>query len=301
MKDLKYMIRRGIYYLYAHIKYHTLFWRLFNKRRMKLFKQNRPELSDIQKRVLRDLQREGIATTTLKELFPEEDKLSVLQEFTEKQARKRQSVNHKKKFLVDYFEEIAELKMHNPFLQTALSPQILDVANSYMEMYSTLVFFTLQKTLPSALPLRNSQNWHRDPQEKRIVKVFIYLNDVGEDAGPFVYVNQSAPEYKKYGHLFPQKIPAGSYPGTEAVVKEIPESEHRKMTGKAGTIVFCNTNGLHYGGVATKNPRIMSTFGYTSGTYRENKQYYYDASFEAELKSMIPQANHAIRRRWKNR
>ena len=54
-------------------------------------------------------------------------------------------------------------------------------------------------------------------------KVFIYLSDVDETAGPFIYVKGSAmrgtnPAYRT---LFPQKKPLGSYPNAEDVRKEL--------------------------------------------------------------------------------
>ena len=44
----------------------------------------------------------------------------------------------------------------------------------------------------------------------------------------------------------------------------IPPEAIKTFTGKAGTMIFCDTSGLHQGGYATGKERIMSTFGYYS-------------------------------------
>jgi len=298
LSHLRHAVNRELFKVYARVKYPPPVWKLLNHKRVSLFHRNRPELNEVQQKIVTDLQKEGISITTLEKLFPSEN---VLEAF-KAEARRRESVgslNHKKQFLEDYWDECVELDFQNPFLKYALSPTILDTVNTYMEMYTNLIYFTLQKTIPSGnSPLRNSQNWHRDPQEFKIVKVFCYLNDVDMSAGPFTYVPQSAPGFKKYGKLFPQQLPAGSYPGNENVERTIPKEDIHYLTGKAGTVIFCNTNGIHKGGDATASPRLMSTFGYTSGTYRENRNYYFDMVFLNNTQSLPLSSQMAVRRKW---
>lgn len=276
-------------------------WNYFNRESVEKFRQNPPRLNDVQQRILQDLQSDGIATTTLDELFPGQNVLKIFQDYAEKRE-KDGSINHKKKFLVDYWDECVELDINNPFLKYALNPTILDVANSYMGMWCSLLYFTLQKTIPVKGDLTNSQNWHRDPQELKVVKVFTYLNDIDENSGPFTYVKKSAPTFDHpYAKLFPQQLPYGSYPGNEKVESTINKEDVRPMTGKAGTVIFCDTNGLHYGGVAKTSPRIMSTFGYSAHTYRENKLYFFDNEFLDSIKSYPKQSRHALRFEWRQR
>ena len=54
---------------------------------------------------------------------------------------------------------------------------------------------------PNAKKRVASQRWHRDPDDDHIVKMFIYLSDVAEEAGPFEYVRDSAAG-GRYGDLF---------------------------------------------------------------------------------------------------
>lgn len=297
--SLKHTINKNLFKVYAKVKYPIPAWKFFNSESVKLFEANKPALNELQTKILNDLRTTGISVTSLDELFPGENKLELFQSFA-KEREAAGSVNHKKKFLVDYWDEVVELDINNPFLSTALDATIIDVVNSYLEMYTSLLYFTLQKTVPKTGELQNSQHWHRDPQEKKVVKVFTYLNNVDENSGPFVYVPRSTPTHDHpYAKLFPQQVPAGSYPGTESVLEKVAKEDIIPMTGGPGTVVFCDTNGLHYGGAAKTGERIMSTFGYSAHSYRENKMYYYDDAFLKSIESFTPQAKHALRKQWK--
>tara|TARA_B100001939_G_scaffold323742_1_gene315200 strand:- start:258 stop:1163 length:906 start_codon:yes stop_codon:yes gene_type:complete len=300
--SIKNSINKNLFEVIAKAKYPLPIWKTLNHKNVALFKSNTPELNEVQNRILSDLKNTGIATTSLDELFPKENLLETLNAFAAKKEETG-STNHKKKFLVDYWDEVVELDINNPFLKTALSAKIIDVVNSYMEMYTSLMYFTLQKTIPIGEgELTNSQNWHRDPQEVKQVKVFTYLNDIDQNSGPFTYVPHSAPTHKhEYAKLFPQQPPQGSYPGNGQVEEKVKTEDIIPMLGKAGTMIFCDTNGLHYGGVAKTNPRIMSTFGYSAHTYKENKMYYYDQKFLDSITDFSPQAKHSIRPQWKNK
>ena len=218
-----------------------------------------------------DLQSTGIATSSLDELF-DSSLLPKLQEHI-LQLEKTLDTKTKKSYLLDYWKKIPPLSLEDPIMRLSLSSEILNVVNSYLGMHSQLAFFFLQKTeVRKGKEREYSQRWHRDPQEQRFCKVFIYLNDVDKSAGPFTYIPNSV-SGKQYGNLFPQKPPAGSYPEDGALEKAILESEHQIMTGKAGTIIFCDTTGLHRGGYATGKERIMTTFAYGAQTFRENIAY----------------------------
>jgi len=230
-----------------------------------------PILSSTQESILNNLKEKGIATTTLEDLF-DKSLLPELEAHIQK-LEKTLDTKTKKSYLNDYWEKTPPISLNDPIMKLSLSSQILDVVNSYLGMHSQLAFFFLQKTeVRDGKDREYSQRWHRDPQEQKFCKVFIYLNDVDETAGPFVYIPYSVTG-KKYGNLFPQKPPAGSYPSDENIEEKIPDSNHQIMTGKAGTIVFCDTTGLHRGGYATGKERIMSTFAYAAQTFRENIAY----------------------------
>jgi hypothetical protein len=93
-----------------------------------------------------------------------------------------------------------------------------------------------------------------------MLKVFLYASDVDERAGPLEYVvgsfarGPSGDVWRKPGGL------GQSYIGEEEVDERFPPSGRFTATGRAGTVVFCDTSGLHRGGLATGKPRVFATW-----------------------------------------
>lgn len=295
IRNAYYATRRFIFYLWARFKHPYLLWLLVNSGARRRLKNNPPHLDELGKRIVNDMRINGIATVHLDELFPQQNMLEKLQHY-EKAHRHNQQQYHKKKFFIDYWEEIPELRLDDDYMALMVNPRILDIVNSYLKMYSQIVFYTLQKTDVTGKGERTySQNWHRDPQEHTFCKVFIYLNDIDENAGPFTYVYGSA-YGQKYGELFPQDVPAGVYPPDEEVARAIDPADIHLMTAPAGTVIFCDTIGLHRGGYGTTTPRLMSTFSYGAPTFRENTSYWYSQETAEELKKLPSQSQFAVKK-----
>lgn len=171
----------------------------------------------------------------------------------------------KKGFLHPYWDEKSQFDLSNPFFALSLRPEVLSIVNSYDHMWRRCNYLHLTETVPvgDSAPT-HSQRWHRDPEEKRMVKVFIYLNDIDEEAGPFTYIKRSQFKSPKYGSLFPQKLPEGVYPAEDKVISAVDQKDIVVATGKAGSVIFCDTAGLHRGGYAKSKSRYMFTAFYPS-------------------------------------
>jgi hypothetical protein len=50
----------------------------------------------------------------------------------------------------------------------------------------------------------------------------------------------------------------------EDVQAQVPAEEIVTFTGSKGTLILCNTSGLHRGGFATAGPRVLATATYCS-------------------------------------
>lgn len=98
-----------------------------------------------------------------------------------------------------------------------------------------------------------TQNFHRDPEDFRLVKVFLLLNDVDENNGPFEFVNCS--------HLHPWK---NYY--IQDKTKDIfyKDKKITSCTGKKGTLIMADTNGLHRGKKILEHYRVMAVINYVS-------------------------------------
>lgn len=251
-----------------------------------MFNSHKPTLNATQNRILNSLKVDGIAITSLDDLFPGENMLSKLQSYASS-LKPETAEQGKKLFLQKYWDKHPIFDLSNPFLKLTLTPTIMNVVNSYMGMWTKLKYYDLALTIPvpEGTTAVQSQRWHRDPEEKKICKVFIYLSDVDETSGPFTHVKQS--NYgSKFGSLFPQYTPEGVYPPEGAVEKNIPSEYYLKATAPAGTVIFCDTSGIHRGGYATKKSRLMYTAFFSSGSYSEKAWYKTPADIDKVLNGM---------------
>jgi hypothetical protein len=254
------------------------FWfYVLNADARRVYLASQPKLSLLQKRLADELLENGIASTTLDELFPGKEMLSVLAQYKDTLPEIAEEDKFgKKKFLSHYWGLNPILDFSNPYLTFSIDPIVLDTVNAYMGMHALLKHYDLALTLPvpeGTLPSM-SQNWHRDPEEKRTCKVFIYLSDVDAGAGPFTYIPKTT-WHAKWGKLFPQRPPAGVYPNAQELEKAIPREHWKSMTAKAGTVLFGDPTGLHFGGYATKSSRLMFTASFTAPSFSERPWYRY--------------------------
>ena len=109
----------------------------------------------------------------------------------------------------------------------------------------------------------SSQRWHRDYNDKHLLKAFLYLVDVNEEMGPFQYVPGSQPG-GPYGDEWGWKPLGQNYPTEEELESRIPASAIHTFTAPKGTLIFCNTAGFHRGGFSTTDPRVLATVTYSS-------------------------------------
>ena len=145
-----------------------------------------------------------------------------------------------------------------------------------MGLYSRLNQLNYWYTIPLSKTDRlrvASQNWHRDPEDRKLVKVFIYYTDVDESSGPLEYLLESR-QGRRYSSWWLGK----SYPTPHKVEQRVPTKDRVVATGPEGTIIFCDTNGLHRGGFALENPRLLSVFAYISpaSPFNSQRQFVFD-------------------------
>lgn len=254
-----------IRYPYCAARSSWVMWKLLNRRGIVQFKTHRPNYTPVQERIISDLKTQGIALAHIEELFPGESILPTLQEYF--RARKDSAkIGSKKTFLRFLLKEInPTLDLDNSFVRLGIRNRALEIISGYLEMWPKLDFYSINVTLPiaPAAEASGSQRWHRDPGDKRICKMFVYVNDVDEDTGPFMAVRFSH-EGGKWRTLFPPRADDGWYPPDGGVENSPAKNDILACTGRAGSLVFCDTTMLHKGGYATKKERWMATLSYAS-------------------------------------
>jgi hypothetical protein len=235
------------------------------------------ELTDAQQRVLHGLRSDGIAVVPFAQLFDEpglwDELRSDMEQFV-RDARERLAQGERqegeKEYLIRRYErrkgrpvEPGVLPADGPWLRFAAGDTLLSIVNAYRGGATRLVDFDQWYTIPYAVADHEriaSQEWHRDPEDQHVVKAFLYFSDVDEEAGPFEYVRRSVAGMT-YGDLWPW-VGGRNYPPPDEVEREIPASERLRITGPEGTLVVCDTSGLHRGGYCTGKPRVLTMHTY---------------------------------------
>jgi Phytanoyl-CoA dioxygenase (PhyH) len=248
---------------------------LANRSARRRYTHEPPVLDELQQGVLEQLRREGYATLPFSALAPElwgeleqeadrfvaetETELAREKEGSESALRRREG----KEFLVRKYAYDVELSLDDPWLRLGLNTRMLDIANAYLGMWAKLEYVDVWYTPPVEEPeRRSSQRWHRDFNDRHLLKAFLYLVDVDEETGPFEYVPRTAPG-NELDHLWPWRPLGDNYPPEDELAEKIADRTV-SFTAPKGTIIFCNTCGFHRGGFAKGKARALATVTYSS-------------------------------------
>jgi hypothetical protein len=263
--------RRGVaatYELHDHL--------LANRASRRRYAHARPALDDKQQGIIEQLREEGYATTPFTELLAADDwreiqgeadrfiaateaDLAKEREGGESALRRRPG----KEFVVRKYAYDVELGLDDPWLRLGLNPRLLDVANTYLGMWAKLEYVDVWYTPPvDEGERRSSQRWHRDFNDRHLLKAFLYLVDVDEESGPFEYVPRTAPG-NELDHLWPWRPLGDNYPPDDEFAAKIADRAV-SFTAPRSTLIFCNTCGFHRGGFATGKPRVLATVTWSS-------------------------------------
>jgi hypothetical protein len=252
-------------------------------------------------RLVDALREDGIAVVDVRTLVGEQlwgEALADVQPFVAEQRARLESLGekpeHKDQVIVRRFEQRGDeqprFTLDSPWLRIALADAVLSVVNEYRGLATKLYYADNWFTPPYAGADQRiaSQRWHRDPEEEHVVKTFLYLADVDDDAGPFEYVKGSAPG-NRYGNVFPYGDKVKN-PSDEELAGEVPDAERVTMTGPAATMIFCDTSGFHRGGFARARPRVMALWSYVSPDGLDGRR------FEVNLdgRELSPEARAAL-------
>ena len=262
-----------------------------------------PSLSGLQQQIVDSLRQDGIATVDFRELFGEElwaEARADVAPFIAEQAAQLDSLGakpeHKDEFIVRRYmrqKPRVPFTLASPWLRIGISETLLGAVNAYRGLQTRLFYLDNWFTPPYAGADERiaSQRWHRDPEEEHVVKVFLYLSDVTEDAGPFEYVRSSAPG-GRYGNLWPWGGDV-KHPSEEDMAAAVPAQDRLTMTCPAGTMVFCDTSGFHRGGFAKSKPRVLAIWSYVSPS-AEKKGHRFEVDLEGREAELSADARFAL-------
>jgi hypothetical protein len=139
-------------------------------------------------------------------------------------------------------------------LELANHPRLLQLAKIYLGCTPTVSSIGIRWNFPTRDP-DQVQRYHRDTDDWRFVKFFLYLTDVADEAaGPHVFVRRS--------HLESGRIRARAYTQAD-VLRRYGSSAISSITGPRGTMFLADTSGIHKAAVPFHQPRLGLEVGYS--------------------------------------
>ena len=131
---------------------------------------------------------------------------------------------------------------------------VLGIASAYLGCCPTISSIYLQWSFPERDQAADVQCFHRDPDDWRFLKLFMYLTEVDEESGPHEFVIGS---HRSSGRIF-------SKPYSEEEVERAYGRDHIiKITGPKGTTFIEDTWGIHRGRVPVARPRLLLQVQYS--------------------------------------
>jgi hypothetical protein len=149
-------------------------------------------------------------------------------------------------------------------LETVLNcPHVLAVANSdhlirtatqYLGCRPTISTLRMWWSFPGSQSEVAASGFHRDRDDWRCLKLFVYLTDVDETSGPHHFVRGS---HRTRPELFWRTYEAAT------LEKSFGRDAMCVVVGGAGTAFLEATIGLHAGPIPIRHPRLVLQVGYT--------------------------------------
>lgn len=139
-------------------------------------------------------------------------------------------------------------------VQLANSPALLALAARYIGCKPTLSAVGLRWSFPVESEGEGLQAFHRDSDDWRFLKVFVYLTDVDDGCGPHVYVAGT--------HRMRAPVRLRPY-GDAEVAAAYGKERCMAVTGSAGFAFAADTYGIHKGSVPKTRRRLLLQFQYS--------------------------------------
>lgn len=141
-----------------------------------------------------------------------------------------------------------------------LSDRLLNIVEHYIGVPTVFHGVLARQEIPNGQQVL-TRLWHTDREDQNIVRINIYVNDVGTEDGPFEYIPKpltpSLRHFKRFGYQI-----------TDAVLaKVVAPRRWKTCTGAAGTVIFAATGQiLHHGKVPVSAAQRIAVSYYYTGT-----------------------------------
>ena len=199
-----------------------------------------PDLSGLDQRICEGLRQDGIFVTSLHELgVPGSvDMFRIAHRMAADYApeARRRALAGETYLMVPG----AQTMMEPELFLWGLADRLLNIAERYLGLPPAYDGMALVYSVADSREIA-TRRWHRDREDRRMVRVVVYLNNVVEDGGPFELDRR----------------------GADALSADDPEAI-RRCPGPAGTVIFADTGRCLHRGRPAARDRMAIFYSYFS-------------------------------------
>lgn len=240
---------------------------------------NLPTLEEKYARIVKTLKTEGACLTSLSELglASSDDLLRASEQYLATMTQPKLTSKGQKLPQIYTVTDIPE------FSRWGNERLLVDIIENYIGLPVAFQGVHLRKDFPNKNQFGTAL-WHKDSEDRRIIKAFVYLQDVEPEHGPFEYVPlnltslYSLDYYKIYYKLW-----QSGYLGIDdkTLLSIIPKSAWKSCPGKAGTVLLADTKAILHHGTARSIERSALFYVYTANPPKNPQDctQYWDDTF----------------------
>jgi hypothetical protein len=140
-----------------------------------------------------------------------------------------------------------------------LNERLLDIVENYLGLPARYLDLQVRRETAGDLEV-GLRRWHRDSEDRRQLKILIWIRDVAVDGGPYEYI----PADVTSGASRQLRYVAGYVPSAR-LARVVPAGDMRTCEGPAWTVVFTDpARVFHRVSPSVARARYSATYSYTS-------------------------------------
>lgn len=155
------------------------------------------------------------------------------------------------------------------FSQWAQNQRLLNIIENYVGLPVAFQGVHLRRDFANERPV-TTELWHKDLEDRRVIKLFVYLSDVAAAAGPYEYIPRSkvTPAIaRQIKASFAKRVTVNPYDmgiTDDEMAAIIPRSDWRACEGAAGTVLLSDPVAVFHHGKSRTQGRSALFFVYTA-------------------------------------
>lgn len=150
------------------------------------------------------------------------------------------------------------------FANWGSNPRLLNIVENYIGLPVKFQGVHLRRDFPNEKPITTGL-WHWDLEDRRMVKIFVYLTDATDEYGPLEYIPKEYIPWWMQQQIW-RKVWRSGRMGLydEEVEAFVPRSHWRRCSAPAGSVVFADPAAVFHRGSPRQRERDTLFFVYTA-------------------------------------